>query len=136
MKKVMVFGTFDIFHSGHRHFLQQARKFGDYLIVVVARDQTVLRLKKKKSLNNEVKRKKQIMQPGLADKVILGSLNDKYAVIKKYCPEVICLGYDQKFFAENLQSNLREIGIASVKIKRMRAYKPEIYKSSKLRKNF
>ncbi len=132
----MVFGTFDIFHSGHRDFLRQARKFGDYLIVVVARDQTVLRLKKKKSLNGERKRKKQIIQSGLADKVILGSLNDRYSAIKKYRPEIICLGYDQKFFAENLRSKLQKIGIASVEIKRMRAYKPEIYKSSKLRKNF
>jgi len=37
-KKVMVFGTFDIFHPGHRSFLNQAKKYGNYLIVVVARD--------------------------------------------------------------------------------------------------
>jgi len=30
MKKVMVFGTFDIFHSGHINFLEQARQEGDF----------------------------------------------------------------------------------------------------------
>ena len=44
-KKVMVFGTFDIFHKGHENFLKQAKKLGDCLTVVVARDETVLKFK-------------------------------------------------------------------------------------------
>ncbi|HLC71304.1 MAG TPA: adenylyltransferase/cytidyltransferase family protein, partial [Candidatus Nanoarchaeia archaeon] len=38
MKTVMCFGTFDILHPGHLHYLQQAKKYGDYLMVVIARD--------------------------------------------------------------------------------------------------
>ena len=48
MKKVILFGTFDIFHKGHKNFLEQAQEFGDYLIVVIARDKTVKKIKGKK----------------------------------------------------------------------------------------
>ena len=49
MKKVMCAGTFDIVHKGHIYFLEQAKKFGDYLVVVVARDSTSEKNKGKKS---------------------------------------------------------------------------------------
>ena len=46
MKKVMVFGTFDGLHEGHLDFFRQAREYGDYLIVAVARDVNVKKIKK------------------------------------------------------------------------------------------
>ena len=44
----MAFGTFDLLHPGHEHFLKQAKRYGD-LIVVIARDNTVLKVKGKKT---------------------------------------------------------------------------------------
>lgn len=35
MKKVLTFGVYDYFHLGHLRVFQQARKYGDYLIVSV-----------------------------------------------------------------------------------------------------
>lgn len=133
-KKVMVFGTFDIFHPGHRSFLRQAKKYGGYLIVVVARDETVEQVKEQRPMNNEQKRAKIIQESGLADEVVLGNLKDKYAVIKKHKPDVICLGYDQKFFIDNLKEKLAEFGMEKTKIIKLKPFKSEIYKSSKLRK--
>ena len=49
MKTVMAFGTFDLMHPGHEYFLRQAKKRGDYLIAVIARDSTVKKLKGKLS---------------------------------------------------------------------------------------
>jgi len=40
MKKVICFGTFDLLHLGHLNYFQQAKKQGDYLIVVIATDKT------------------------------------------------------------------------------------------------
>jgi FAD synthetase len=134
MKTVMAFGTFDIFHEGHRSFLKQARKYGDYLIVVVARDETVKETKKQDTRNKETKRIRILRNSKIAEKVVLGSLGDKYAVIKKYKPDVICLGYDQKFFVEKLKNKLKEFGLRYTKIKRLEPYKPSVYKSSKLGK--
>ncbi|MFC1644887.1 adenylyltransferase/cytidyltransferase family protein [Patescibacteria group bacterium] len=134
MKKVMVFGTFDIFHKGHIHFLRQAKTFGDYLIVVVARDKTVKELKGNSVLHNEEYRKAQIEKSKLADKVILGSLGDKYQVIRELTPDVICLGYDQTFYVEELSDKLVNLGLSGARIERLKSYMPEKYKSSKLRK--
>ena len=133
MKKVMVFGTFDIFHAGHKNFLRQARKYGTYLIVVVARDKTVAQVKGHQSMNDEKLRARTIRESLLTDMVILGSLKDKYAVIKKYKPDIICLGYDQNFFIAGLESFLEKAGMSGLKIKRLKAYHPQTYKSSILK---
>lgn len=131
----MVFGTFDIFHLGHRSFLRQAKESGDYLTVVVARDKTVKSVKKQDTKNKEQTRLENVQKSMLADEVILGSLGDKYEVIKKYKPDVICLGYDQKFFIKNLKSKLMDFGLIETEVIRLKSYKPEIYKSSKLKNN-
>ncbi len=58
-KKVMTFGTFDLLHKGHVYFLKQASKYGK-LVVVVARDKNVLKVKGKKPINSERKRLQNI----------------------------------------------------------------------------
>lgn len=133
VKKVMVFGTFDIFHKGHENFLSQARRKGDFVIVVVARDKTVLNVKKQETANSEQERLKILKNIGLAKKVILGSLGDKYSVIRKYKPDVICLGYDQKAFTTDLAKKLKEFHLDKTAIMRLKSYYPDRYKSSKLR---
>ncbi len=133
MKKVLVFGTFDIFHEGHRNFLKQAREHGDFLCVVVARDATVVEAKGVPLQNDEQIRLANIKNSDLVKETMLGSLNDKYAVVKKYSPDVICLGYDQKFFIDNLQEKLNEFGLNNTKIVRLKSYHPEKFKSSKLK---
>src|SRR3989344_1239359 len=132
MKKVMAFGTFDIFHPGHRSFLKQAKKKGNYLMAVIARDKTVARCKKQDARNKEQQRLKKIKESKLANKTILGNLGDKYQAIKRYKPDIICLGYDQKFFVRGLKKKLGEFNLKA-KVIRLKSYKPEIYKSSKLK---
>jgi len=58
MKKTLVFGTFDILHPGHEYFLKEAKRHGDQLVVVVARDLTVKQVKKLMPDNNELERLK------------------------------------------------------------------------------
>lgn len=131
MKKVMVFGTFDVFHPGHRDFLKQAKKRGDYLVAVVARDETVLKVKGRWPKNSENFRLKTIQESGLADEAILGNLGDKYEIIKSQKPDVICLGYDQKFFTDKLEEKLKEFELSDTVVIKMKPYRPETYKSSK-----
>lgn len=132
----MIFGTFDIFHLGHRNFLKQARQKGDYLIIVIARDQTVEKIKKNKLLNNENNRLEAIKNSGLADKVILGDLRNKYQVIKKYKPDIICLGYDQEYFVDNLEKKLRQYKLDRTEVIRLKPFKANIYKTSIIKASF
>jgi FAD synthetase len=127
--KVMTFGTFDFLHAGHEFFLKEARKLGDELITVLARDKTVKQVKGETPLKKENERKKDLEDSGLTDKVILGNLEDKYEVIKKHKPDIICLGYDQYAFTQKLQKTLIDLKL-DTKIIRLNSYKPDMYKSS------
>jgi len=130
-KKVMVFGTFDIIHPGHINFLKQAKKHGNHLTIVIARDQTVKQVKSRLPLNNENKRQQNIIKTKLADQVVLGNLDNKYKIIKQLKPDIICLGYDQIAFTEKLEEKLEEFNL-NCKIIKLKPYQPEKYKSSKI----
>lgn len=129
MKKVMVFGTFDIIHPGHINMLQQAKEYGEFLIVVVARDTTVCAVKKRPAQFNEEIRLENIKKLNIADKVRLGCIDDHYGAIADEKPDIIALGYDQKEFVDNLARAIDDY----VQIVRLSPYKPEIYKSSKFK---
>lgn len=128
MKTVMVFGTFDILHPGHINFLNQAKKHGQ-LIAVIARNRTVKQVKGKLPQHSEKERLEAIKGLKLADKVILGSLTDKYAVIKKYRPDIIALGYDQTHFTSQLKVKLKML-LPKTKIIRLKPFKKYKYKTS------
>lgn len=127
MKKVMCFGTFDFFHPGHEAFLHQAGECGEYLIVVVARDKNVKKIKGHLPVQNENLRLKNIQNKQISDQVILGKLTDRYEVIRKNNPDIICLGYDQVVDKEKLTSEFKG-GIIRLKPFKTDKYKSSIYK--------
>lgn len=131
----MSFGTFDHFHAGHEFYLTEAKALGDFLIVVIARDETVRRIKGNLPDQSERLRMKTVKQSGIADRVILGELGDKYKVIRKWKPQVIALGYDQFVFTPRLGKYLIEEGM-NAKIVRLPSYRPEVYKTSLLRHSY
>ena len=124
--RVMVFGTFDGLHRGHLSYLKQARKYGDYLIAIVALDKNVLKFKGRLPKFSQTERLKKLRACGLVDSVILGNKNI-YKVLKQYRPDVACLGYDQQADTKKLRALFPKM-----KVVRLKAYKPEIYKSSLL----
>lgn len=129
MTKVMVFGTFDILHPGHEHMLKEAREYGDFLLAVVARDKTVCAVKERPPVNDENTRLRNLRKLGIANKVILGCLGDKYQTVRREKPDIVALGYDQKAFVDKLAEAL----LPHARIVRLSPFRPDIYKSSKLR---
>lgn len=129
-KKVMVFGTFAILHPGHLYFFCEAKKRGDKLIVVVARDLTVKKVKGFSPKLDERARQEMVDAIKLVNVAVLGDKIDWYKIILKYKPEIICLGYDQ-VAPKNFREELRRRGV-DAKIFRLKSYKPKKYKSSKI----
>ena len=137
--KVLVFGTFDGLHEGHRNLFHQAASFGDYVIAVVARDSTVSKNKAKPPKFGENDRLEAVKSSGLVKEALLGeenhdTKNSKFELIASTKPDVICLGYDQAQFAEKLQQELIRMGMASTRIEILQPFEPEKYKSSLLNK--
>lgn len=129
----MAFGSFDILHDGHRHYLKEAKSLGDYLIAVVARDSNIIRFKGKKPINNEQQRLKNIKKLKFVNKAVLGNKDDILKILEEHKPDIICLGYDQKTIDENkLKEELEKRNVKS-RIVRCKPFKPEVYKSSKIR---
>jgi FAD synthetase len=131
--KIMLFGTFDILHPGHIHFFKQVRKLAKnpFLIVSIARDINVKRIKGKKPQNNEKKRMLEVSKNALVNKVVLGAPVKYIDHIVREKPDIIALGYDQDHYVKNLKEQLLAKGL-KVKIVRMKPHKPDIYKTSKL----
>ncbi len=131
----MVFGTFDLLHKGHIHFFKQARKLvkDPFLIVSVALDINVKKIKGQKPVTNQNMRMHTVSQIPLVDKVVLGASKDYLSHITKEKPNIIALGYDQEAYTENLVSKLRKRGL-DVEVIRLKPFKHEVYKSTLLKK--
>jgi FAD synthetase len=132
MKKVLAFGCFDILHMGHYTYLKHAKKLGDKLIVVVARDSTIKKLKKREPVLDEESRRKLVGSLKFVDSAILGSKGDRYGIIRKIKPSVIALGYDQKEDEEFLKKKLKEMGINARVVRIKKSFNPREHKSSVL----
>ena len=132
--RIMVFGTFDVVHPGHRHFFAQARALVKapakaYLIVSVARDANVKRIKGKKPRFGEKARLARIKKLLEVDKAVLGAMENHIPHILKQRPQIIALGHDQKAYTEGLHAALAERGL-EVKIVRLKAHARHKYRSS------
>src|SRR3989344_4823703 len=127
--RIMVFGTFDILHKGHLHFFKQARALAlrPFLIVSIARDINVKRIKGRLPELSQGQRLKAIKKLRLVDKVILGGLKKHIPHIIKQKPDIIALGYDQKAYVRHLKFALKKEGL-SPQLVRLRPFWPKVYK--------
>ena len=131
MKKVMCSGTFDIIHPGHLYYFSEAKKYGDELVVVVARDQNSKIFKGNNPLHNEKERLKAVRMLKIVDKAVLGNKGNIFDITKEINPDVICIGYDQKIDKQQLEYELKKRRIKAEVIK-IGAHMPNVYKTSKL----
>jgi FAD synthetase len=127
-KRVLCCGTFDYLHPGHEAFLQQAAALGDELVVVVARDANVQRIKGHLPDHDEELRRQNVEKLGIADRVQLGNAGaNLLAIVEEINPAIIALGYDQ-----GRPSGLAE-HFPSCQIAVLDPYQPDRYKSSFIR---
>ena len=113
--KVVATGVFDIIHSGHAHFLNAAKEHGDELVVIVANDDTVRKMKGEPILSDEM-RAEVVSHLKPVDQTVIGRTGNMLDIIvEEIKPNVIALGYDQRLFTrEELASKLLERGLVKV----------------------
>jgi FAD synthetase len=120
MVRVMATGVFDILHLGHIYFLEEAKKLGDELIVVVATDKTAEQMKHNPITSQDM-RVKMVAALKPVDKAVMGYEGDRYTIVKEMKPDIIALGYDQKHDEEQIKSDLKEKGL-DVKVVRLEPF--------------
>ncbi|HJJ48142.1 MAG TPA: FAD synthase [Methanocorpusculum sp.] len=109
MKRVVATGTFDILHPGHVYFLEESKKLGDELWVIVSRENNVKH--KPRPVVSEEQRLAVISALKCVDHAVLGDKEDMFKPILAIHPDVITLGFNQFFSEEKLKASLEERGI-------------------------
>lgn len=131
----MVFGVFDGLHAGHRAFLRAAKKRGEELIVVVARDSAARLLKHKTPRRTQAARAAALRRSMLADRVALGDRKQgSYGVIARWKPDIICLGYDQRALANDLKKRMKDGTLSHRSLVALHPHEPEQWHTTLLAK--
>jgi FAD synthetase len=110
MTTVVATGAFTILHPGHVLYLEEAKKLGDKLIVIVARD-TMVEKRKNQRFVTEEQRLAVVKALKPVDDAILGDDEDIYKPILRIRPDILALGKDQDFNEEELAEELRKRGL-------------------------
>mgnify|MGYP001099314543 CR=1 FL=1 len=94
-RRIITFGTFDVFHIGHINILERARKEGDYLIVGVSSDALNFSKKNRYPVYSEEHRMKILSSLKFVDEVFVEeSLEKKPDYIQKFHADVLVMGDD------------------------------------------
>lgn len=117
LTRVMASGVFDLIHTGHISYLEQAKALGDELVVVVACDSTVRR-RKHEPITPEDMRARIVGSLKPVDRAIVGRDGDMYETVREIDPDIIVLGFDQSFDPGEMQSRLAERGMGHIKVVR------------------
>lgn len=95
MKRIITFGTFDVFHVGHVSILERARELGDYLVVGVSSDDLNFRKKGRKPVYSQDHRMRIVGALRCVDEVFVEeSLELKGEYISTYGADVLVMGND------------------------------------------
>lgn len=120
MKTVLASGVFDLLHYGHIRFLEEAKNAGGSdarLVVIVARDETVKKLKGSDPIIPEDQRRAVVEALRVVDKALLGFEDlDLDRVIQQIKPDIIAVGHDQEAITNQV-----------IKIKKARELDIEIF---------
>jgi FAD synthetase len=132
-KTVLATGAFDLLHLGHLRFLEESKKKGgpgSKLVVVVARDKTVLRRKGRGPVVPEDQRRELVSALRVVDRAILGREEiDLLGILREIKPNIVCVGYDQDEIRVAVARIVKREALP-VRVVRIRRFGPVGYNSS------
>jgi FAD synthetase len=124
-KTVLATGVFDLLHLGHLRFLEESKRKGgprSRLVVVVARDKTVLLRKGKGPIVPEDQRRELVAALRVVDRAILGREEfDLLGILQEVKPNIVCVGYDQDEIRVAVSRLIRKQGLP-IKVVRIRRF--------------
>lgn len=125
MKKVITYGTFDLFHKGHYNILKRAKEYGDYLIVGVTGENYDIGRGKLNVHDTLATRIENVKNTGFVDEIIVEEyLGQKIGDIIKYDIDAFVIGNDWKGKFDHLSRYCEMIylertkGISSTQIRK------------------
>jgi len=92
-KKVYTFMCFDLPHIGHINFIKEAKKLGDYLILGILTDETIVSYKRE-PIMNFTERVLIAESIRYVDMVVEQHGLDTTYLLKQYNPDILCHGDD------------------------------------------
>ena len=118
----MAFGAFDGVHRGHIHYLKEAKRLGDRLIVAVSPDDSHWHFVHRYNLPAS-ERIELVKELGIADKVIEGSTNDALEKVRAIKPDIIAITSYHHIDVDDLQRTLQRLELSTrvVKVKQFHA---------------
>ena len=120
MARVMAVGVFDLLHAGHLHYVEQAKRLGDELVVVVAHDDTVRNQKHEPITTHDLRCR---MVAGLkpVDRAVVGNppTSPIFDILDDIKPDIIALGYDQKHSVDAIREGLDAHGHSEIEVIRV-----------------
>lgn len=127
MIKVITYGTFDLFHEGHRRLLKRAKALGDWLIVGVTTDNFDLERGKMNTCDNVMQRIEAVKASGYADQVIIEEYRgQKIDDIQRYGVDIFAIGDDWEGYFDYLKDYCKVVylprtkGISSTQLRQER----------------
>ena len=126
---VLAGGVFDIIHPGHISTLNAAKKLGDILVVVVATDNTAIKMKKQKPLHTQDQRKELVNSLTMVDLCLIGHEGDIFETVNQVRPQTIALGYDQVHQEKFITEGCKKINL-DAKVARLQSPIPDSSSSS------
>lgn len=109
MTLVVAQGTFDLLHTGHVHYLEEAGAMGEELVVIVSRASNVTH--KETPILPGRQRRDLVDALSVVDRAILGDREDIFVPIERLEPDIIVLGHDQHHDEQSLAATLKDRGI-------------------------
>ena len=134
LRVVLAGGVFDIIHPGHIYTLNAAKELGDVLVVVVATDNTAVKMKKRKPLHSQDQRKELVNSLSMVDLCLIGQEDDIFKTVNNVRPQVIALGYDQVHQEKFITEGCKRINL-DARVARLQSPIPES-SSSKIQKEY
>lgn len=134
LKVVLAGGVFDIIHPGHIHTLNSAKELGDVLVVVVATDNTAVKMKKRQPLHSQDQRKELVESLRMVDLCLVGQEDDIFKTVNRVRPQIIALGYDQVHQEKFITEGCKKIDL-DAEVARLQSPIPDS-SSSKIEKEY